>query len=86
MGLGGMAMLVLVHVSSRPFAMASALDLEVGAVGAAPAGTVGRLESDRCCGYDSQGDRASVTQSYEEVTRSGYGARAKTAGVAEYLG
>jgi len=57
---------------------------EVGAVGGAPVGAVGRLESDGRRGYGSQGDRADASQHYEQVTSGSYGAWAKTAGVTEY--
>ena len=56
----------------------------VGAIGRAPVGTVEQLAFDRCCGYVSQSDQAGAHWRYKHVTCNDYGARAKTAGVAEY--
>jgi len=58
----------------------------VGAVGGAPTGTAGYLESSGRREYGSLGDGAGAAACFEQVTAGGYGARPKEAGVARYHG
>ena len=54
-----------------------------GAIGRAPSGAVGCFAFDRRCGCSGRSSEAGTYWQYEDVTHNDYGARAKTAGVAE---